>query len=105
MKSFQQFIENIESPSAGVAQTAPVQQPAQQQSAITDDSVVGRQEIQQLLMMLSKKLGTKFNQYKPLINDIQPKNMKLFFGLIEDLSTLKQSVGSKVVTTMQNRMS
>jgi hypothetical protein len=66
-------------------------QPMQEPAGLPD-----RKQIQQALFMLSKKLGTKFNSYKPLINDIQPKNMSLFFNLIQDLSTLKQSSGTNV---------
>jgi hypothetical protein len=107
MKTFQQYIEmnGIESPNAGVAQTTPQQsiqttspqltqvqnQPMQEPAALPD-----KNQIQKALYMLSKKLGTKFNSYKPLINDIQPKNMSLFFNLIQDLSTLKQSAGANV---------
>lgn len=110
MKTFQQYLETngIDSPAAGVAQTmgsTPQLTPVQQQPMTQQDPNVNKQQIQQLLMMLSKKLGVRFNQYKPLINDIQPKNMNLFFGLIQDLSTLKQSAGDAVVKTMQNRMS
>jgi|688.fasta_scaffold19208_3 hypothetical protein len=102
MKTFQKYIENIESPNAGVAQTTNPSnqtpqltqmqnQPMQEPAGLPD-----RKQIQQALFMLSKKLGTKFNSYKPLINDIQPKNMSLFFNLIQDLSTLKQSSGTNV---------
>ena len=111
MKTFQQFIEqevNPQSPSAGVSQTTQQPQLTQVQNqpmtppSINDQSRnMGRTEVKKALRLLSQKLGINPAAYKPLVDDIQPKNMQLFFNLIEKLSTLKASAGTNAMRGFQ----
>lgn len=113
MRSFQQYREeeSLEQPVAPNFQQSPMHPitPTNQTNTGATTTVKQNQpekkDLNQLILLLSRKLGTKAQEYRNLLNDIKPENMAKLYELIEQLSTLKQTIGSKVINQANQRMS
>lgn len=100
MKSFQQYKEQM----AQNPQESP-QHPVQQSTQNPPQQIQPeKKDLNQLILLLSRKLGTKAQEYRNLLNDIKPENISKFYELIEQLGTLKQTIGAKVVDQAQQKM-